>query len=220
MSERLAGGQGRLSGDGPQRRSNMFVVGNPDKAAVPAEPRMRVLHVPIPPDSTGRPCYDRDMLWPNERKRIKEEHEKKIRANLFERDAMLTLCHGDPTSRRDDQILCSRDPVYWIDRWVWTVDPRDSKGGEMIPFVLFDRQEEMVKFFADEFLTSESMTAYVEKSRAWGATWVFAAALAAWCFLYKKNQAVLLGCANQPDVDDGGMDATHESIFGLSLIHI
>ncbi len=214
MSERLGEGAERLNPKDVVRTGSMFVIGRPDKAAIPANPRDRVNHIPIPPGPDGRPAYDRDLLWPEARARIKAAHEAKIRSNLLARDRLLTLCHNDPAARRDDQIICSRDVVYWIENWVWTVDPRDPKGGEMLPFVLYDRQVEMARFFADDFLTADSMSVYIEKSRAWGATWLFAAACAAWCFLYKPNQAILLGCANQGDVDDGGMSATHESIFG------
>ena len=67
----------------------MWTVGTFDRAVVPTDPERRILQVPIPPDSTGRPCYDRELLRPDVRARIKAEHEAKVLANLAERDELL-----------------------------------------------------------------------------------------------------------------------------------
>lgn len=201
--------------DGMPSRGSMFVQGGQfDRASIPTDPVQRVLRVPIPADADGRPAYDRALLWPDARAKIREAHEAKVRANLFERDALQTLCHGDPSARRDEEILCSRDPVHWIDHWVWVIDPRLGEKATIDPFVLYDTQEQEARFFADEFLAADEMLLLVEKSRAWGATWLWAVALPVWGFLYRKNWSVLIGGANQDDVDKGGMSSDHQSIFG------
>jgi hypothetical protein len=198
-----------------QTRGSMFVQGGQfDRSSIPSDPVHRVLRVPIPADADGRPAYDRRLLWPHERIRLKAEHDAKVSANLRERDTMLTLCHGDAAARRDDQVLCSRDPRYWIERWVWVIDPRLGEKATVDPFVLYESQAEEVRWFLEDFLTRDEILALIEKSRAYGATWLWAVALPTWGFLYRQNWSVLIGAANEKDVDAGGIAADHQSIFG------
>lgn len=192
----------------------MFTVGTFDKASIPTDPKRRVLQVPIPPDSSGRPCYDRDLLWPDKREEIRKAHEAKVHANLAARDELLAVCQEDKKFRRDVEALCAADPVYWINNFVWVVDPRLGQKATIDPFVLYETQEREARFFVDEFLEADEMMWFVEKSRAWGATWLFDVALTTWGFLYRKNWNVLLGAPNQDDVDKGGMASDHNSIFG------
>lgn len=215
MSERLGEGAERLGQDGPTR-GNMFlgVAGQFDRSTVPLDPRRRVLQVPIPPDATGRPCYDRDLLWPEARAKIKADHAAKVRANILYRDKLQVLCANDLEARRDDQIMCSRDVVHWINSWVCVIDPRLGEKATIDPFVLYETQEREARFFVDEFLANEEMLLLVEKSRAWGATWLYSVALPVWGFLYRDNWNVLLGAPNQDDVDKGGISSDHQSIFG------
>ena len=195
-------------------RGHMHVVGTFDRAVVPTDPERRILQVPIPPDSTGRPCYDRELLRPDARVRIKAEHEAKVLANLAERDELLAACESDKKFRRDVEALCAADPTFWIERFCWVVDPRLGEKAVVDPFVLYETQRREAKFFADEFLENDECLWLIEKSRAWGATWLFGAALTLWGFLYRKNWSVLVGAPNQDDVDKGGMVSDHNSILG------
>lgn len=204
-----------LEADEVPSRGSMYVSGGQfDRSSIPTDPEQRVLRVPIPARADGAPAYDRELLWPDERKRIRAEYDAAVRRNLFDRDALLTLCHGDPVARRDEETLCSRDPVHWINHWVWVIDPRLGQKATVDPFLLYDTQEEEARFFADEFLEADEMRLLIEKSRAWGATWLWGVALPTWGFLYRQNFSALLGSANQDDVDKGGMSSDHQSIFG------
>ena len=195
-------------------RGHMYTIGSFDKATVPTDPTRRILQVPIPPDATGRPAYERDLLWPTERERILKAHLEKVQQNLVERDELLAACESDLAMRRDVEALCAADPVYWITRFCWVIDPRLGEKAVIDPFVLYETQEREARFFADEFIEADEMLWLIEKSRAWGATWEFGAALTAWGFLYRKNWNVLVGAPNQDDVDKGGMVSDHNSILG------
>jgi hypothetical protein len=107
--------------------------------------------------------------------------------------------------------LCRDSAVDFINFFVWTFDPREDVA--VIPFVLYEDQEREVRFFQHEFLPARAITWMDEKSRAWGWTWKEAATIV-WGFLFRENFSCLIGAANQDDIDDGGLQATHESIFG------
>lgn len=196
-------------------RGNTVVVGNFDRAAIPDDPIQRVLQIPIPIDrKTGRACYDRADLEQGRRAAMRAAHKARVEANLRERARIMARCDADPYFRRDIDQLCAIDPVFWCNHFAWTTDPRDPKGGEAMPFVLFDAQEAEVKFWFEQYLPSSKMLWLDEKTRAWGWTWVHIAATSVHGWLYVPNYSTLLGADVEPDIDDGGMAATHESHFG------
>lgn len=208
---------GRLGERPPEAagRGGMFVSGGMfDKTSIPTDDKQRVLRVPIPPDLSGAPCYDRDLLWPEARVALRAAHDQKIRDNLIARAELLDLCENDADARRDVEILCARDPAFWIQHFVWVIDPREGQKATKDPFVLYETQEQAARFFVEDFLEADSILWLVQKSRAWGATWLFAAALTVWGFLYRENWSVLIGAPNQDDVDRGGAESDHNSIFG------
>jgi phage terminase large subunit len=79
---------------------------------------------------------------------------------------------GNPRLQRIELAKCKADPVYWINTWVWTYDPRrdDLK---RLPMILFPRQEEYIRWRRERYAKRESFV--VEKSRDVGLTWLNAA---------------------------------------------
>ena len=57
--------------------------------------------------------------------------------------------------------MCRRDPVHWVNHWAWTFDPREAFS--TLPFDLFPRQEEFIRWLAERDRLQESGLA--EKSR-------------------------------------------------------
>lgn len=79
---------------------------------------------------------------------------------------------GDSPQRRALELeMCRRDPVFWVNRWAWTYDPRERFS--TLPFDLFPRQEEFISWLAERDERQESGLA--EKSRDVGFTWLCAA---------------------------------------------
>lgn len=103
-------------------------------------------------------------------------------------------------------------PVEFINHWCDTYDPRKVSSGSSarMPFVLFERQAEMVTFLL-ECLKGET-PALIEKSRDMGATWL-CAAFSAWLWLFWPGAAVGWGSRKEQLVDKlGDPDSIFEKI--------
>lgn len=100
-------------------------------------------------------------------------------------------------------------PAEFITHWVDTYDPRNVATGSLarVPFVLFQRQEELVNFLL-ACLEAEQ-NGLIEKSRDLGATWI-CSAFSVWLWLFKPGAAVGWGSRKEQLVDRLG-DA--DSIF-------
>lgn len=103
-------------------------------------------------------------------------------------------------------------PVEFINHWTDTYDPRLA-GGEQatrMPFVLFQRQAELVEFLLACLQGEEA--GLVEKSRDMGATWV-CCAFSVWLWLFWDGAAVGWGSRKQELVDKlGDPDSIFEKI--------
>jgi phage terminase large subunit len=83
-------------------------------------------------------------------------------------------------NRERERRKCKTDPVYWLNSYGWTYDPR-LKTGAFVPFKLFDRQAEFLNWIAEREEAEEDGLA--EKSRDVGFTWLCAGyALHGWLF--------------------------------------
>ncbi|MGL5923836.1 terminase large subunit domain-containing protein [Chroococcidiopsis sp.] len=67
--------------------------------------------------------------------------------------------------------LSAKDPVIWVNDFVWTYDPRITPA--TMPFDLFPRQVEFIRWLSDRYVLREDGLA--EKSRDVGFTWLCAA---------------------------------------------
>lgn len=63
---------------------------------------------------------------------------------------------------------CKNDIIYWINNWVWTLDPRQSPS--ILPLVMFERQEEYIRWRQER--RSRKENGVIEKSRDMGITWL------------------------------------------------
>ncbi len=110
----------------------------------------------------------------------------------------LQLLHsaGDAAFRRRELAKCKADPVYWVNNYVWTYDPRELCATR--PFDLFLRQEEFLNWLAERDRLQQSGLA--EKSRDVGFTWLCAVyALHRW--LYYKGDSTGFGSRKLDLVD-------------------
>lgn len=92
--------------------------------------------------------------------------------------------------------------VDWINDWAVTFDPRNEKPKpRLLPFLLFQRQEEFVEFILGCLHDKEA--GLVEKSRDMGATWL-CCAISVWLWLYRPGTVIGWGSRKESYVDKLG----------------
>lgn len=118
--------------------------------------------------------------------------------NLRFREALIELAQDDEEMQDALWIMCARDPVFFVNSFMWTYDPR--KNPPIIPFVLYPYQVvgllELVKSVNKEDV-------FIEKSRDMGASWVMLAVVF-WLFLFHDAQSILLLSRKEDLVDKKG----------------
>ena len=73
----------------------------------------------------------------------------------------------DPAFAKDVKECCRRDPVFFVNAFCWTYDPR-SKPFTRIPLILYDFQEEaLIKIIR----AIGNRDLLIEKSRDMGVSW-------------------------------------------------
>lgn len=99
---------------------------------------------------------------------------------LRNRAKTLRQLNVKPKARKAILALCRKDPVYWIENFVYTHDPRLLGEGK-IPFIPFHFQVEMLDWL--EMCYRRQVNGGLDKSRDSGATWIAALwALHKWLF--------------------------------------
>ncbi len=94
-------------------------------------------------------------------------------------------------------------PVQWIIDWGITYDPRNAGTSvpTMMPFILFNRQKEMVQFLYECFIHEQH--GVIEKCRDYGATWV-ACIFSIWAWQYYEGCSIGWGSRKEILVDKLG----------------
>jgi len=134
------------------------------------------------------PTYDQVWQWRVEQLRI------------------LSTC---PKSLASAKKYYSTRPAEFIMDWFDTYDPRRSKN-KWIPFVFFEKQEELIGFL--QSLDADQESGLIEKCRDMGATWV-CVAYTIWCFLFIKDDATGWGSRKRDLVDKlGDPDSIFEKL--------
>lgn len=94
---------------------------------------------------------------------------------------------------------CAADPVFWLNGFCWTYDPRVQPFLK-VPFILFDYQVEALSDILDAIGNKDLL---LEKSRDMGASWLCMSALA-WNWLFKPLRSFLAASRNESYVDHSG----------------
>lgn len=140
----------------------------------------------------------------------RHDFEAWVAAEMQRRVWLLWVCTR-PDMQRAVCDHCARDPVFWVDNFLWTFDPRPSKSPNVIPFVLWGFQREILRSicFATD-ATGRLWPTVIDKSRDMGVTWVALVALLwGWQF---HGQSFGLISRTQADVDDNS--EIPDSLFG------
>lgn len=95
-----------------------------------------------------------------------------IVANLKFRRAVWKLAAQSERNRRVLMEMCRRDPVFWVNTFVWSNDPRPAEPPKpampCTPFILFPEQERLFL----EMLHCKNRDILFEKSRDMGGTYI------------------------------------------------
>jgi len=106
----------------------------------------------------------------------------------------------------------ANNPIEFIEHFCITYDPRNASKDvpALMPFILFDRQKELVRFLLG--LMDDQECGLVEKSRDMGATWI-CCAVSVWLWLFVDGSAVGWGSRKETLVDRiGDSDSIFEKI--------
>lgn len=139
-------------------------------------------HLLVPPDPAANVRYRRDLL-------------REVRSE-------------GPDAREAMRAACRADPVFWVNTFVWQINPNPLTAiEEEGPFVLWERQVEMVRWVMDRI--ERRRDGVVVKSRELGASWIFILVMDWYC-RFRENKHFLLISRDEDSVDDG----TPHSLFG------
>lgn len=106
-----------------------------------------------------------------------------------------------------DRRRAKRDPIFFIEHYLYTYDPRPKAYPHKLKFVLYDFQKEYVLSLIKAI--DEGYDIFDEKSRDMGASWLsLAVRLHKWIF--DDGYQSLLGSRKEDYVDSG----TYKSLFG------
>lgn len=137
------------------------------------------------------------------------------RRECVRRRRVLHGCNANPVVREYVHRRCKRDFDFWSDNFAWTRDPRKNRKPGHLPFVLWDFQREVARWFLGEderYLDSngELWPIALDKSRDMGATWTMLACIV-WQWQFHGESFGILARMER-DVDVGDQEGV--SLFG------
>lgn len=124
---------------------------------------------------------------------------KGIEENLAFRKELIKLGAESRANSEELWIMCKRDPLFWINSFCYTYDPRKVECPE-IPFITYPYQDRAIDEI-DGILGKEDI--FDEKSRDMGATWIILV-LPTHRWLFFEGQSFLLISRNEDYVDKPG----------------
>ena len=125
-------------------------------------------------------------------------------AFVFEyRMRKLDKIRKDPKLLKDLKVFYKNNPWQFITDWGVTFDPRQVEKGQpsLLPFLLFDRQEEWVKWCVDCWKNQKP--GLTDKSREMGLSWLTVATACTLC-LFHEGMVIGFGSRKEEYVDKRG----------------
>lgn len=132
-----------------------------------------------------------------------------VATNLTVRAELLAKCEHDVDMQQFVLEKCRRDPVYFINNFIWTYNPKFPPGCNNIPMQLYGFQEWAIYEFVKTIDEQEDFV--IEKSRDVGASWMLLMVFL-WMWLFRKDLTFLIGSMRESEVDTGGPDP--QTLFG------
>ena len=125
-------------------------------------------------------------------------------AELNRRARMRLLWDGahDPAAAREIRAQCADDPLFWVNGFGWTFDPRKTDRPDL-PFVTYPFQDEAIMKILDCVMAHRD--AGIEKSRDMGASWVILTATT-WLWQFWPRRVTALAISRNEDYVDAPGD--------------
>lgn len=122
-----------------------------------------------------------------------------VTANLRFREKIIALGDANPQFAKAVNLKCSRDPVFWMNTFAWTKNPKDFPKDPVRPVVLFPNQEGYVWWLHEHVEVGKP--GLLRKSREQLAS-VATSNYALWRLIYRENASCLVG-SYKKDVVEG-----------------
>lgn len=146
------------------------------------------------------------------------EHDKKLfeqwrsseyyNEKIKQRVKVVDACNRANDARVITKQLCKEDPIFFIEMFGWTYDPRPQHSPNNLPFILFDYQKDVIFWLVKHIKEGED--GLIEKSRDMGVTWI-AMWTFYWMWLFSDSFSALVGSYKESLVDN----RTRDSMFGM-----
>lgn len=138
---------------------------------------------------------------------------KDFEANVRFRKRMLEEARADEKAAEELFIMCSRDPLFYVNTFVWTYDPLRYGINPVRPFLTFDAQDQALIELNNGIGRHDVL---IKKSRDMGATWLVLVCFE-WRWHFMDYQSFLIASRNESYVDEPGNEKT---LFAkLDFIH-
>ena len=124
---------------------------------------------------------------------------KDLEGNLRWRKAILERVNRDPEFAEVIWQACERDPLFYINTFVWTYDPR-RKPHTKIPMITYGYQDEAI---LELIAAIGDHDICVEKSRDMGASWICLIVFE-WLWHFRPLQSFLMVSRTESYVDEPG----------------
>ncbi len=125
---------------------------------------------------------------------------KDLRGNLAWRRAVCRRMAEDESFAAGIRQMCAEDPLFWINGFVWTYDPRRSPRTK-IPMITYEFQDDSIRDLVAAVESGSDVL--LEKSRDMGASWICLLVLA-WFWMFRELRSFLMVSRVEAYVDDPG----------------
>jgi hypothetical protein len=132
---------------------------------------------------------------------------KDLKSNLLFRKAAIAAGYDSDENAQELWIMCKRDPLFYVNTFLWTYDPRLMPRICKIPFLTFEFQDDAILEIVNAIFLKHDL--YIEKSRDEGASWIILAAYK-WLFTFYPSQSFRLMSRTEDLVDKTDYD---DSLF-------
>lgn len=136
------------------------------------------------------------------------QNTKEYKEKLIKRLQINESCNKNESSRVYAYALCKKDPIFFIENFGWTFDPRPEHEPHNLPFFLFEYQKQYITWLVNH--VREGKDGLVEKSRDMGVSWLTDYVIY-WLWLFDEGFNGLIGSRKEDLVDN----RTRDSLFGM-----